>query len=153
LRLPLQLLGDCVQDHGELSVNESSKNNEHGHQSVKLKSLRHAQLERRLSRYGMVSVDGNFYSVPDATRRRVVEVYKLADEVQIFEDGVLIAAHPILEGRKQRRVAPGHRAYSFRKRLQCPTEDILVRGAGDVVAQRSLAFYDAVAQKLAQAGR
>jgi len=37
--------------------------------------------------------------------------------------------------------------------LQGPAEDIVIRGAGDVVAQRSLAFYDAVAQALAQAGR
>ena len=31
-------------------------------------------VERRISRDGMVSVSGNLYSVPDATRRRVVEV-------------------------------------------------------------------------------
>ena len=111
------------------------------------------KLERRLSRDGMVSVDGNLYSVPDATRRRIVEVHKLAAEVQIFEDGVLIATHPILEGRKQRRVAPGHRGHPPRRRLQRPAEDLVIRGAGDVVAQRSLAFYDAVAQALAQAGR
>ncbi len=41
----------------------------------------------------MVSVGGNFYSVPDTTRRRTVEVHTLADEVRIFEDGTLIAAH------------------------------------------------------------
>src|SRR6185503_9978695 len=57
------------------------------------------RLERRISRDGMVSVGGNFYSVPDATRRRVVEVHTLADEIRIFEDGTLIGAHPVLEGR------------------------------------------------------
>lgn len=57
----------------------------------------------------MVSVAGNFYSVPDATRRRVVEVHTLAEELRIFEDGALIAIHPILEGRHQRHVEPGHR--------------------------------------------
>ena len=57
----------------------------------------------------MVSVGGNLYSVPDATRKRVVEVHTLADEIHIFEDGTLIATHPVLEGRGQRRVAPGHR--------------------------------------------
>jgi hypothetical protein len=67
------------------------------------------KLERRVSHEGMVSVGGNLYSVPDATRKRVVEVHTLADEVRIFEDGALIAAHPVLEGRHQRRVAPGHR--------------------------------------------
>ena len=67
------------------------------------------KLERRVSHEGMVSVGGNLYSVPDATRKRIVEVHTLANEVQIFEEGALIAAHPVLEGRNQRRVAPGHR--------------------------------------------
>ena len=70
------------------------------------------KLERRISREGMVSVGGNFYSVPDATRRRTVEVHTLADEIRIFEDGVLIAAHPVLEGRQQApRPEPGHRSH------------------------------------------
>jgi hypothetical protein len=55
------------------------------------------RLERRVSHEGMVSVGGNLYSVPDATRKRIVEVHILADEVRIFEDGTLIAAHPVLE--------------------------------------------------------
>ena len=53
--------------------------------------------------------NGNLYSVPDPTQKRVVEVHTLADEVRIFEDGALIAAHPVLEDRHQRRVAAGHR--------------------------------------------
>lgn len=57
------------------------------------------KLERRISHEGMVSVAGNYYSVPDATRRRTVEVHSLADEIQIFEAGLLIARHPMLEGR------------------------------------------------------
>lgn len=40
------------------------------------------------------------YSVPDATRSRMVEVHSLADEVRIFENGTLIAVHPVLEGRR-----------------------------------------------------
>src|SRR6185295_14933897 len=32
------------------------------------------KLERRVSHEGMVSVGGNLYSVPDATRKRIVEV-------------------------------------------------------------------------------
>ena len=42
------------------------------------------KLERRVSHEGMVSVGGNLYSVPDATRKRVVEVHTLAGEVRIF---------------------------------------------------------------------
>jgi hypothetical protein len=45
----------------------------------------------------MKTVGGNLYSVPDATRKRIVEVHTLADEVRIFEDGTRIAAHPVLE--------------------------------------------------------
>jgi transposase len=108
------------------------------------------QLERRISREGMVSVGGNFYSVPDATRRRTVEVHTLADEIRIFEDGSLIATHPVLEGRHQRRVAPGHRKAVTTQRRWSDGGATTVMRAGDVVAQRSLDFYDAIAQRLAQ---
>ena len=57
----------------------------------------------------MVSVGGNLYSVPDATRKRVVEVQSHPKEVRIFENGRLVASHPVLEGRNQRRVDPAHR--------------------------------------------
>ena len=67
------------------------------------------KLERRVSHEGMVRVGGNLYSVPDATQKRIVEVHTLANEVQIFEEGTLIAIHPVLDGRRQRRIAPGHR--------------------------------------------
>lgn len=111
------------------------------------------RLERRISREGMVSVGGNFYSVPDATRRRAVEVHTLAEEVRIFDDGVLIAAHPVLEGRHQRRVAPGHRkGYAGSHRRLADATTILGRG-GDMVAKRPLEFYDAVGRRLAQESR
>ena len=111
------------------------------------------RLERRISRDGMVSVGGNFYSVPDATRRRVVEVHTLGNEVQIFEDGSLVAAHPVLEGRHQRRVASGHRKAIISKRSRGGQSDVVLGRNGDVVAQRSLEVYDAVARRLAQGGR
>ena len=57
------------------------------------------KLERRLSLEGMVSVSGNLYSVPDTTRRRILDVHVFADEIRIFEDGVLVASHVPLEGR------------------------------------------------------
>lgn len=66
-------------------------------------------LERRISREGMISVGGNLYSVPDSTRRRIVEVQVTAAEVHILENGERIAAHPVLEGRGRRRIAEGHR--------------------------------------------
>jgi hypothetical protein len=55
------------------------------------------KLERRVSHEGMVSVGGNLYSVPDATRKRLVEVHTLADEIRIFEAGCLIAVHSVLD--------------------------------------------------------
>ncbi|MEQ9151881.1 MAG: IS21 family transposase [Parvibaculum sp.] len=112
------------------------------------------RLERRISREGMVSVGGNFYSVPDATRRRTVEVHTLAQEIRIFEDGALIATHPVLEGRHQRRVASGHRKATARgdsgRRRPGSDGGAVVGRTGDIVAQRSLEFYDAVARRLAQ---
>jgi transposase len=109
------------------------------------------KLERRVSHEGMVSVGGNLYSVPDATRKRIVEVHTLADQVQIFEDGTLIAAHPVLEGRHQRRVAAGHRKMA---RIVDPPrhKPILILRTGDVVAARPLDFYQAVGRRLACQG-
>jgi transposase len=110
-------------------------------------------LERRITRDGMVSVGGNLYSVPDGTRRRVVEVQTLAGTINILEDGKLIAAHPVLEGRGQRRIAKGHRtapppANSLTPRAPAPPPP----PAGAVVTPRPLAFYEAVAHRLAADG-
>jgi transposase len=110
------------------------------------------KLERRVSHEGMVSVGGNFYSVPDATRKRVVEVHSLADEIRIFEADRLIAVHPVLEGRHQRRLAPGHRKMPT-QRAMAEAAAVPIGRAGDIVARRSLDFYDAVARRLAAEGR
>jgi translation initiation factor IF-1 len=109
------------------------------------------KLERRVSHEGMVSVGGNLYSVPDATRKRIVEVHTLADEVRIFEAGTLIATHPVLEGRHQRRVAPGHRRI-MRITDRRRHDPIWIVRTGDVVAARPLEFYQAVGQRLACQG-
>lgn len=110
-------------------------------------------LDRRVTRDGMVSVGGNLYSVPDCTRRRIVEVHALAGEIHILEGDKLLAVHPVLEGRGQRRIAEGHRtapppanSATVRHTAQSPVS------AGSAVAQRPLAFYDAVARRLAGAG-
>lgn len=100
-------------------------------------------VERRVSHEGMVSVDGNHYSVPETTRKRTVEVQNHVDEIRIFEDGVCIARHPVLEGRNRRRVDPAHRKAP-------PPRPMQQRPKG--VPQRSLAFYDAVGQRLAAGG-
>jgi len=111
------------------------------------------KLERRVSHEGMVSIGGNLYSVPDATRKRIVEVHTLADEIRIFEDGNMIAAHPVLEGRSQRRIAPGHRRMErIADRHRHSEEPILIVRAGDIVPARPLDFYQAVGRRLACQG-
>jgi len=118
------------------------------------------RLERRITRDGMVSVDGNLYSVPDTTRRRPVEVHSMAHEVRILEDGQVVAVHPVLDGRGQRRIIAGHRtarapANSQTHRHGPPSGrsgDVRRTSRFDVVALRPLAFYDAVAKRLANKG-
>jgi len=110
------------------------------------------RLERRITRDGMVSVDGNLYSVPDTTRRRPVEVHSMAHEVRILEDGQVVAVHPILDGRGQRRIIAGHRTARAPANSQTPRNGPAPGRTGDVVALRPLAFYDAVAKRLAHKG-
>ncbi len=110
------------------------------------------KLERRLSHEGMVSVGGNLYSVPDTARRRVLEVHCCVDEIRVFEDGVLIASHAPVPGRGETRIDPAHRRPSQRPRRAGDETQVVVRGAGDVVARRSLDFYDALGRVLAVKG-
>ncbi|HUH48821.1 MAG TPA: IS21 family transposase [Mycoplana sp.] len=112
------------------------------------------KLERRVSHEGMVSVGGNLYSVPDATRKRVVDVHTLACEIRIFEDGTPIATHPVLEGRGRRRVAPGHRKLRVVAEHAKTTADTTLIAArpGERVGRRSLAVYATVGRRLAGRG-
>jgi transposase len=100
-------------------------------------------IERRVSKDGMVSMGGNLYSVPDTARKRVLEVQHHATEIRIFENGVLIARHPVLEGKGLRRVDPAHRkAPPARTPQQLPVHGL----------RRPLEFYDAVGRRLAAGG-
>ncbi len=99
-----------------------------------------------------MSVAGNLYSVPDTTRRRILEVHVLADEIRIFEEGALVACHAPLEGRGRKRVDPAHRGPAPPPARRRAGEPIVIRRAGDRVARRSLDFYDAVAHRLAGRG-
>jgi hypothetical protein len=79
-----------------------------------------------------------------------VEVHSTASEVRILEDGAVIAVHPVLDGRGQRRIIAGHRTLPPRANSQTLRDDRSATArAGDVVALRSLAFYDAVGKRLA----
>src|SRR4051812_14095163 len=106
-------------------------------------------LERRIPRDGMISLGGNFSSVPDSTRRRTVEVQLTAAQVHILEDGRLVAAHPVLEGRGQRRVAEGHRTLPPPANSVTPRDETPPPQPGAVVAPRSLIIYDVVGRNLA----
>ena len=110
------------------------------------------RLERRITRDGMVSVDGNLYSVPDTTRRRPVEVHSTANEVRILEQGAVIAVHPVMDGHGQRRIIAGHRTAPPPTNSQTPRNGLPPGRAGEVVALRPLAFYDAVGKRLATDG-
>jgi transposase len=107
------------------------------------------RLERRITKDGMVSIDGNLYSVPDTTRRRPVEVHSTADEVRILEEGKIVAVHPVMDGRGQRRIIAGHRTTPAPTNSQTPRNGPAPGRSGDVVALRPLAFYDAVGKRLA----
>ena len=84
----------------------------------------------------------------------MVEVHTLADEIRIFEDGTPIATHPVLEGRGQRRLAPGHRKLRVVAEHAETTADTTLIAArpGERVARRSLAVYAAVGRRLAGQG-
>lgn len=112
-------------------------------------------LERRITRDGMVSVGGNLYSVPDCARRRAVEVHVFAEEIRIFEDDRLIAHHPVLDGRGQRRIADGHRTAPPPPNSQTPREPppLVIGVAGSQVARRPLDVYAEIGRRLATEAR
>ena len=109
------------------------------------------KLERRVSHDGLVSIGGNYYSVPDRTRR-IVEVQQLPDVIRILDQGQIVAVHPVLEGRRRTRVAPEHRQAVNRSRPRPGESEALVGRAGDHIPRRSLEFYQAVGKRLAQSG-
>jgi len=111
--------------------------------------------ERRVSRDGMVSVDGNEYSVPDTTQRRIVEVQVTCDHVHILDEGRLVAVHQVLTGRGQRVVAEGHRRYpppgNARNPRQRGGEQLPTR-PGQQVGRRDLSVYQQIGNVLAARG-
>jgi hypothetical protein len=82
-----------------------------------------------------------------------VEVHTTADEVRILEDARVIAVHPVLEGRGQRRIIAGHRSLPAPANSHTPRQGAAAAvRAGETVTPRPLAFYGAVARRLAVAG-
>ena len=110
------------------------------------------RLERRISHDGMVSVAQNLYSVPDGTRKRVVEVQMSPTQVRLYEAGTLLAVHPVLEGRHQRSLLHGHR-HLPRTGTGKATEHAVATliAPGQRVARRPLDVYASIGAWLAQA--
>ena len=111
------------------------------------------KLERRVSHDGFVAIGGNYYSVPDRTRR-VVEVQQLPDLIRILDLGTIVAEHPVLEGRKQYRIDRRHRTGGSGTRPRTGiAAEITIGRIGDHVPLRSLAIYQAIGGQLATGGR
>jgi hypothetical protein len=79
-------------------------------------------------------------------------VHSTASEVRILEEGHIVATHPVLEGRGQRRIIAGHRSAPPPPNSQTRRHGPPPGRSGDVVALRPLAFYDAVGKRLAADG-
>jgi len=103
-------------------------------------------LDRRVTREGMLSVGSNLDSVPDCTRRRVVEVHALASEIRIHENDKQIASTPCSRAASLETIARHCRLPTARSDAKIHRHRL--RSAA-IIAPRSLAFYDAVARRLA----
>jgi transposase len=110
-------------------------------------------LERRVSRDGVVSIEGNEYSVPDGIGRGVLEVQRLADEIRILKAGQLVAVHQPVEGRGRRVVLPGHRRYpppGVSRRPRSGEEAYQLIQPGQEVTVRPLTVYEHIGRTLAE---
>jgi Mu transposase, C-terminal domain len=111
------------------------------------------KLERRVSHDGFIAVGGNYYSVPDRTRR-VVEVQQLPDLIRVLDLGNIVAEHPVLEGRRRYRIDRTHRTGgNGMRRRSGIAAGITIGRIGDHVPLRPLAIYQAIGSRLATAGR
>lgn len=110
------------------------------------------KLERRVSHDGFVAIGGNYYSVPDRTRR-VVEIQQLPDLIRILDLGTVVAEHPVLDGRKQYRIDRSHRTGGSAKRKTDTASAVVIGRIGDHVPLRPLAIYQAIGAQLANVNR
>lgn len=100
-------------------------------------------LGRRLSPDGFVSYNGNGYSVPEGVNSPKISVEATLQEVRLYQDGNLLAIHPVLKGRRERRLAPGHHRSPKATLQQCD----LSSGSTDEyieVERRPLEIYEEV---------
>jgi transposase len=81
-------------------------------------------LGRRVSRDGFVAYNGNEYSVPDGLKRVEVEVRATLEKVGLYQDGRLLASHPLLDGRGKRLLDPAHHRGSKQRSTSWPFQNI-----------------------------
>ena len=75
---------------------------------------------------------------------------QLPDVIRILDQGRLVATHQVLEGRRQYRIDPGHRQGAAARAVRRGYEDgVTIARTGNHVAQRPLAFYGAIGERLA----
>ncbi len=99
-------------------------------------------LERKVNNEGMVAYGGNYYSVPDGTKSRILEVQVKPLELHVVDHGEVIARHAISDGKGLRIMDPTHRKAQ-------PAEPVEELSQPDPALRRPLNFYDAVGQRLA----
>jgi hypothetical protein len=110
------------------------------------------KLERRVSHDGFVAIGGNFYSVPDRTRR-LVELQQLPDRIRILDLGMVVAEHAVVEVRKQYCIDRSHRTGGSARRKINTLAAITLSRIGDHVLARPLSVYQAIGTQLAMGER
>jgi len=65
-------------------------------------------LGRKVTHDGYVSYNGNDYSVPEGLLKSEVTVAATLEELRLYQGDRLLAVHPVLEGKHQRRLDPKH---------------------------------------------
>jgi len=100
-------------------------------------------LGRKVSRDGYISYNGNDYSVPEGLSKGEIEIRATVEEVRLYQKDKLIASHPVLEGRGERRLAPEHRR---NLKLHLRRYDIFSDGINEFieVQRRPLEIYEEV---------
>ncbi len=66
-------------------------------------------LGRRVGHDGYISYNGNDYSVPEGLISPDVTISASLEEVRLYQNGCLIAVHPVLDGKGKQHLDPEHR--------------------------------------------
>ena len=98
---------------------------------------------RRVSRDGYVAYNGNEYSLPEGVGRGEVKVQVSPIQICLYQQEKLLAVHPVLSGRGERLLAPGHRRHLERS-LQRYTSQESYANEFIEVECRSLEIYEEV---------